>query len=390
MTERPTLHPASPLLDRCPPSLPATDYHDPTVFAAEREAIWAREWVYAGRAADLPAMTLRRMDVAGRNIFLVKDQDGRIRAFHNTCRHRGSELCPADERKLKSRLIICPYHAWAYDISGNLIRTPFVLETADFRREDHGLFPVPVTEWKGCLFVCVAEEAPDFAAAPDLPHALDNWPLAGLVTGHVWEKELACNWKVFWENYNECLHCPGIHPELTAMVPVYKQGIMAPNEAASWTPETPVDPHGLRPGARTWTMDGRPCGSEFPGLTEAERAGGFTFVTVLPSTFVVAHVDYARIVSLTPLAPERTRLRAEWLFPQETLAAPGFDLTNVVDFAKTVLSQDGAACEMNQRGLRNPRFAQGTLMPQEFDVHRFQEWVRARRAPASELSGGRP
>jgi Rieske 2Fe-2S family protein len=321
-------------------------------------------------------MTLRRRQVAGHNIFLVKDQAGHVAAFHNACRHRGSELCPADERKLKSRMISCPYHAWAYDFSGNLVRTPFVTDTADFRKEDHGLFPVHVTDWNGCIFVCLADEPPAFA--PDLPHALDNWPMADLVTGHVWEKDLACNWKVFWENYNECLHCPGIHPELTALVPVYKQGIMAPNEAASWTPETPVDLHGLRPGARTWTLDGQACGPEFLGLTDAERAGGFTFVTVLPSLFLVAHVDYARAVSLTPLGPETTRLRAEWLFPAETLAAPGFDLANVVDFAKTVLGQDGDACEMNQRGLRSPKFTQGTLMPQEFDVHRFQQWVRDR------------
>jgi Rieske 2Fe-2S family protein len=91
---------------------------------------------------------------------------------------------------------------------------------------------------------------------------------------------------------------------------------------------------------------------------------------------VVAHVDYVRAVSLRPLGPTRTKLRIDWLFPAETLAAPGFDLMNTVNFAKTVLLQDGAACEMNQRGLASEKFAQGTLMPQEFDVFRFQQWVR--------------
>jgi Rieske 2Fe-2S family protein len=135
-------------------------------------------------------------------------------------------------------------------------------------------------------------------------------------------------------------------------------------------------------------MDGQPCGPEFPGLTDAERVAGFTFVTVLPGTFIVAHVDYARVVSLTPLGPERTQLRAEWLFPQATLEAPGFALANVVDFARTVLAQDGEACEMNQRGLRSPKFTRGTLMPQEFDVHWFQQWVRNRLGPEKKMTGG--
>ena len=83
-----------------------------------------------------------------------------------------------------------------------------------------------------------------------------------------------------------------------------------------------------------------------------------------------------RAVSLRPLGPERTELTAKWLFPKETLDAPGFDLDDAVRFAKRVIQQDGAACEMNQRGLRSARYKSGTLMPQEFDVHRFQEWVR--------------
>ena len=118
-----------------------------------------------------------------------------------------------------------------------------------------------------------------------------------LVTGHVMVKEIACNWKVFWENYNECLHCPGIHPELCDMVPVYDKGLMAPNEAPDWSPDAQADAGPLKPGARTWTMNGKPCGPEFPDLTDAQRLAGHTFVTLWPTMYVVAHVDYVRAVS---------------------------------------------------------------------------------------------
>ena len=377
MNESVTPVTGSPLLDHCPESLPAHYYFDPGHHAHEVRQIWRRNWIYAGRAADLPPMTVRRLAVAGDNLILVKDRGGTVRSFYNTCRHRGAELCQAPETELRSRLITCPYHAWSYDLSGNLVRTPFVSVTPDFRKEDHGLLPVHVHQWNGFIFVCLADEPPDFAHAPDLgTHILDNWPMADLVTGHTLTKRIACNWKIFWENYNECLHCPGIHPELCDMVPVYAKGYMAANEDPDWTPQQADQGTTLKPGARTWTMNGQPCGPEFPGLSDVERDRGQTFVTLMPTMYVVAHVDYVRAVSLTPLGPEETELKAEWLFPAGTLNAPGFDLENVVDFASMVMLQDSAASEMNQRGLRSSAFKAGRLMPQEFDVYTFQEWVR--------------
>jgi Rieske 2Fe-2S family protein len=372
-----SFHPASPLLGSCVPSLPALSYYDPGCFAEELKTIWGRAWIYAGRANNLPAMTLRRLSVAGQNLILIKDQDGAISCFHNTCRHRGAELCSAQEKRLESRLITCPYHQWTYALSGELAGTALMTPTADFKKPEHSLFAVHVREWNGFLFVCLADEPPDFASTPDLGLAVyDNWPMRELVTGHTMVRELKCNWKIFWENYNECLHCPSIHPGLCDMVPVYRKGIMSYDEASDWTPEAPRPTRNLKPGARTWTVNGQVCGAEFPLLTDAERAAGYHFVTLLPSLFVVAHVDYVRAVSLRPLGPETTELRAEWLFPRTTLEAPGFDLSNVVDFAAKIILEDGEACELNQRGVRCSRFSSGTLVPQEYAIFQFHEWVR--------------
>ncbi|MCU9849146.1 aromatic ring-hydroxylating dioxygenase subunit alpha [Defluviimonas sp. WL0024] len=366
-------HPASPLLDHCPETLPAAAYVDPDWYERERQAIWSRNWIAAGRLSDLAPGTMRRFDLAGHNVVLCRDGKGTVTAFHNACRHRGSELCTKDRQEL-GKLIRCPYHAWAYDTGGRLVSTAHATPTEDFRKEDHGLFPVRVRIWNGFVFLCLADEPEELA--PDLGlAALDNWPMEDLRTGHRVVKEIACNWKVFWENYNECLHCPGIHPELCDMVPVYRDGIMSPEEAPGWTGDAPRPP-ALREKARTWTMTGEPCGPEFMRLTAEERANGHNFVTIYPTMFVVAHVDYVRSVSLMPLGPERTRLTAEWLFSEETLAQPGFDAASVAEFATLVMSQDAEACEMNQRGLRSARYAGGRLMPQEFDILRFHDWVR--------------
>jgi len=376
------MHPQSPLLTHCPPTLPSKAYLDAGWFAREQRGIWAREWVCVGRLADLAPATMRRVSVAGENLILCRNAAGTVTAFYNTCRHRGAELCAKAEQPM-GRLITCPYHSWAYDTDGHLVSTAHATPTEDFRKVDHGLFAVQVHLWKGFVYLCLADDPPAFLPDPGLA-TLDNWPLDRLVTGHRLDSVLACNWKVFWENYNECLHCPGIHPELSDMVPIYRKGIMSAQEAPGWVPGADTGPV-LKHGAQTWTMTGQPCGPEFPGLTDQDRAAGHTFVTLYPSMFIVAHLDYARAVSLTPLGPEQTRLTAEWLFPAETLAQPGFDLATVTDFATTVLLQDAAACEMNQRGLRSQRYRSGRLMPQEFDIHRFHTWVLDRIAPEGDL-----
>ena len=364
-------------MDHCPETLPASAYFDEAWFQREQRAIWARNWVNVGRSADLPPATMRRIEVAGQNLILCKDRDSRLSGFHNTCRHRGAELCAQDEQPM-GKLITCKYHNWSYASDGRLVSTAHATPTNDFDKSAHGLFRVAVREWNGFIFCCLADDPPPLS--PDMGlTALDNWPMAQLVTGHRLVKEMACNWKIFWENYNECLHCPGVHPELCDLVPIYNKGIMSSREANDWTPDATRGPV-LKDGAVTWTADGKACGPEFPHLTPEERANGFNFVTLYPTMFIVGHVDYVRSVTLKPIGPERTLLTAEWYFSQETLDQPGFSAAEVAAFATIVMNQDAEVSELNQRGLRSSKFQTGRLMPQEFDIHNFHKWVMSQLA----------
>ena len=380
-------HPDSPRLTHCPQTLPRAAWIAPDWFQREMETVFAREWVMVGRLADMPPGTMRGTRIGEMPVLLARAADGSLAAYHNSCRHRGSELCREGEERGLGKLITCPYHAWAFAVAdGRLVSTAHARPTADFRKEDHGLKPVASQVWNGFVFLNISQDPGPLQT--DMPlNTFDNWPMEGLVTGHRWDSMLECNWKAFWENYSECLHCPGIHPELCEMVPVYRQGIMGANEARDWTPDQPAGPN-LREGAESWTPSGAPCGPVFPGLTPEERARGYTFVTLWPSTYIVAHVDYVRAVRLEPLSPGRTRLIAEWYFPPETLAQPGFDAAAIAAFAKRVMEQDGAASEMNQRGIASPAFSHGTLMPEEYEIHRFHQWLLARMAP--DQSTGQP
>ncbi|WP_225029628.1 aromatic ring-hydroxylating oxygenase subunit alpha [Xinfangfangia pollutisoli] len=367
-------HPDSPRLTHCPPGLPQRAYLAQDWFDRELATVFARHWVAVGRLDDFAPGTARSVTVGAAPVVVTRSAKGDLAAFHNACRHRGSELCAPGQTRQIGRLLTCPYHAWAYDAAtGRLVATAHARPTPDFRAEDHALLPVQSRLWGGFVFLNLSPSPPELGA--DVPlSTLDNWPMDSLIRGHRWEVQIACNWKVFWENYSECLHCPGIHPELCDMVPVYATGLMSAQEAAGWTPDQPQAP-ALKPGAETWTASGAPCGPVFPGLTPAERQAGYTFVTLWPSAYVVAHVDYLRCVRLQPLTPTSTRLIAEWYFPAETLAQPGFDAAAVAAFARRVMEQDGAASEMNQRGIGAPGFVQGRLMPEEYEIHRFHRWL---------------
>jgi Rieske 2Fe-2S family protein len=368
-------HPMSPRLDHCPTGLPRGAYLEEDWYAREMATVFSRQWLMVGRLDGFAPGTLRRASDGPAPVIVARGADGAVEAYHNTCPHRGAELCSADEAPL-GKLIRCPYHAFAYAAEdGRLVSTGHAHPTADFDRAKQGLRPVAVRVWNGFLFLSLAAHPGPLWSDVGLG-TLDNWPMATLQTAHRWECDLACNCKVFWENYSECLHCPGIHPELCDMVPIYGTGLMAPAEALGWTPET-SDSGTLRPGAESWTVDGTRCGPAFPGLTDRERRAGYSFVTLWPSAYVVAHVDYVRSVRIVPDGPERTRLIAEWHFAPETLAEPGFDAAEVARFARLVLGQDGAAAEMNQRGIRSPAFTAARLMPEEYEIHRFHQWVLA-------------
>ncbi len=361
-------------------SLPREAYLSTDCYQRELDLIWCRHWLYVAHDSELPAVgDYRLLTVGDQEVILLRDEAGELQAFHNVCRHRGSVLLTDEAGRLPSGRLTCPYHAWSYSLQGDLQRVSSRHCPVDFDMTALSLHSVALTNWRGFVFISLAEEPPTFDAALDYPDALMRWPLEQLQVGYQMAKTVACNWKVFWENFNECLHCPGVHPELSALVPLYRKSLMEPADAPYWRSETAADPDyqaGLREGARSWTKDGELCAAQLPGLEEEDVQRGHTYVTALPTCFLVGHADYVRIVWLRPIGPTFTEISAQWLFHPDALADPAFDASGVAAFAEGVLSQDARAAELNQRGLNSRAFRQGVLMPEEYDVHNFQRWVR--------------
>jgi len=367
-------------------TLPSTWYFDPAHYRLELERIWQRHWLYACRSSELATTrSFRTLEIGDQSVFLVRGEDGTVRAFHNVCRHRGAALCREREGRFPAAGIICPYHAWRYNLQGALVQTSSKVHGDGFRAEDFPLYSLPVTEWNGFLFTALTDKPPPFAASFDLPlNRLDDWRLGDLVVGHRLTKTIHCNWKVFWENYNECLHCPGVHPRLAQLVPIFGRALLERRDDPAWQDhahdEDPKYGGGLRAGAESWSMDGKPAGVPFPGVSDADRKLAHIYMTSVPSVFIVAHVDYIRVVRLLPLGPEHTAMSIEFLFLPETLADSRHDIMNAVEFTDIVMSEDAAICELNQRGLHAVAHAAGVLMPEEYAIGQFQDWVRAELA----------
>ena len=348
--------------------------------------LWGNNWLYVARTEALAEPgTFRVLSIGNQNYLVLRSHQGNLRGFHNTCRHRGSLLCDKKEGRLgHSGRIVCPYHQWAYDSEdGALLRTSSFTEPEGFNRSSYRLFRVAVAEWQGCVFL-----HPDPSAAWNIDTLFQrptdnfgNFPLESMRIGHRWRTEMACNWKTFWENFNDCLHCPNIHPKLSEIVPLYKQYFMEVGDDPEWEEHqeqrNPLYKAGLAEGKETWSADGAARAEYFPDLTPEEIERGHNYCETIPSAFIVGHVDYVRVVRILPLGPEKTEVHAQWLFRKETLADPGFDAAELARFAEGVIEEDGAASELNQKGLHSVRHESGTLMAEEYAVHDFQNWVRA-------------
>ena len=336
-----------------------------------------------GRAEELPGSgDYFLAEVGEERVVVTRDRGGAPRAFLDTCRHRGSALCTAPRGHFPGGRITCPYHAWSYALTGELVATPKMTMPADFRTEDHALYAVAIDSWGGFLFVNL-DERPSVSLAEFLGAEAGNvarWPLAELESVRREVTELACNWKLFWENYSECYHCPGIHPELCRVMPLYREGVLDYSDSAH---PPPVE-GGTRPrvaeGYRTWTLDGQSALPPIDGPGEADRAAGVVFASFTASLFVVAHPDYVRSVRILPRGPERIELTVDWLLPPGVAERHADALEKMYELGRLVVAQDGRVCELNQRGLRSRRHRAGVLMPQEAALHEFHEWLKSRLA----------
>ena len=360
-------------LERVEPALPAAWYRDPGHYQRELDTFWYDRWIAVARAEEIPAAgDWRTVRIGSQSIILLMDHDANLRAFHNVCRHRGSVLCTEEKGHFPRKRMVCPYHAWTYDLAGRLVATPRRMETPDFRLQDYALHAVAADCWGGFVFVHLGiDPKPLSHTIGRRDKRFERYGFSSLRIGKRIVLDVQANWKALAENFSECFHCPPVHPEFCRIVTAYQEGgAWGLRDAPKGRPE-------YKPGAQTVTLDGTARIAPFQDLRDEERKTLYIADMVLPSLFLNVHPDYVNSQLMLPTGPESVRMIYDWLFEPRHLPLAAEDLEHYVALWDITNRQDARNCEWQQQGMQSRAFTHGVYVPQEFDAHRFAQWVRA-------------
>ena len=376
-------------------SLEAEFYTRPDIFAADMAAIFGRHWIYVGVEPDVPeAGDVFVVEIGKASVIIVRDDDDRIRAFHNVCRHRGARL--VDQQKAIVGNFVCRYHAWTYTLDGALLHADHMGE--DFDKSCRGLKPVHLRSVAGLLFICLADDPPtdiDGMAAvmtPYLaPHDVANTKIAKSV-----EMIEQGNWKMTMENNRECYHCAGNHPEL--IVPLFAYGFgfspkalsateqaqakrydelvagshsrwessglpsreinhLADRVTAFRTERLPLDQSG-----ESQTVDTKIACRKLLGQITDPAIGGLSFWTA-PNSWHHFMSDHIVTFSAIPVSAEETLLRTRWLVHKDAVEGVDYDVDNLTRVWEATNHQDAELVELAQKGLRSPAYEPGPYSP---------------------------
>ncbi|HJU82057.1 MAG TPA: aromatic ring-hydroxylating dioxygenase subunit alpha [Acidimicrobiia bacterium] len=346
-------------------TLPGLAYHSTELFGWEQAELFNRHWVCLGRTEDLvQAGQLRALDHGEESVLIARDRDGIVRGFSNVCRHRGHPLLEVGEA-VAARQIRCPYHSWSYRFDGGLRAAPTLTRSPDFDATVWPLHSLRVEEWLGWLFLDMSgQAAPLTEVFGNLEHYLAAYEPERLVRAERHSYEIAANWKLVVENYHECYHCTSIHPELCQVTPPDSGEDIAPT--GLWCGGTMI----LKDHAVTMSLTGASEGVNFRRL-QAGQERQVLYIGLFPNLLISPHPDYVLTHRMIPLAPGRTLIECDWLFPPEALERPDFSPAYAVDFWDITNREDWTACENVQRGTRNRGHRPGPLSPWESTIYQF-------------------
>ncbi len=374
-------------------SLPRDFYVSSAAHEADLRHIWTREWIFAASAAELPkAGNYVTLQIGQYPVVVVRGTDGKVRAFHNSCRHRGSRICSASRGSQPK--LVCPYHQWTYDLDGKLLWARDM--GPEFMPSDHGLMPVHCDIAAGMVFVCVADVAPDFApvkAAANryaAPHRMDDLKVAYQST--IIEKG---NWKLVLENNRECYHCAGQHPALCRTFnddPFLVGGddsLSSPVgaahvnrcEAAGLPSKYLIDPSEqwrlvripFVGDAVSYTMDGKAAAPLIPGMPFA-NAGTLLFFHY-PNTWNHFLSDHVLNFRVLPVSAMETEVTTTWLVHKDAEEGRDYDLKRLTEVWEMTNDEDRRIVEENQVGITSPAYRPGPYSPgQESGVIQFIDW----------------
>ena len=384
-------------------ALPREFQTDPGIYQLDLERIWRRGWLFAGHTCQVKRPgDYFVFDLDTDSIIVIRGDDERLHALHNTCRHRGMKVCQAAAGHVTR--IVCPYHQWSYARNGELVACGGMDTDGDLDRRDFGLHRVHVREVGGLIFVCLAPDAIPFEGAARalgallVPQGFERAKVAATRT-----YEVRANWKLVWENNRECWHCNANHPQYVKAnydnAPIDDPALKREIEAQARATSARLHAEGLRidyeeagmvpfPSADGWwsinrtplapgwvseSMDGRPVAPLMGSY--ATRDVGTLRMRTMPNFWNHASSDHAVSTRLAPAGPQKTLVQVQWLVSEDAVEARDYTLDALLPFWQLTSEQDWTLCENNQAGVNSSAFTPGPYSTKrEYNVIRYTEW----------------
>jgi glycine betaine catabolism A len=344
-------------------TLPQRYFVSSEIFAQELRNIFATNWVLVGHQSQLAKPgDYFLAEVAGESLIVAKDQRSTIRAFYNVCRHRGARLC--EEQSGHGAAIQCPYHAWTYALDGRLIGAPHMDETPGFNKTDYSLGQAQLGLWEGFIFVSLSDASTQRGGYRSLEESFaplagkfSQWNLATLRSAKRIEYDVRANWKLMFQNYSECYHCLGVHPELSKISPY--------DSAENDLIEGPFLGGFMRIASdKSLTKSGNTCALPVGNFGDEDFRFVF-YYSIFPNMLLSLHPDYVMVHQLEPQSPERTLILCDWFFNPEAFNRSGFDPEDAVQFWDMVNKQDWHVCELSQQGISSRAYEPGPYSARE-------------------------
>jgi Rieske 2Fe-2S family protein len=389
-------------------ALPRDFYSNAEDYRLELQTIWYRDWLFVGHDCEIAqAGDYFTVQIGEYPLIIVRDRDAEIRAFHNTCRHRGSRICSAERGTLPR--FVCPYHQWTYKLSGELMAARDM--GGDFQRAQYPLKATHCAHVGGYIFVCLSAVAPDFdtfakLAEPYLlPHHLHEAKVAfqSTIVEH-------SNWKLVWENNRECYHCAANHPELcrtypsTPTVVSIGAAVNSPGVGERWQrwesqglpSRFQLLPSGqsrlvrmpLLGAAVSFTLDGTAAVRRPLSESVTEANVGSLLMFHYPSTWNHVMGDHATTFRVLPLSPTETQLTTKWLVHKDAKEGVDYDVARLTEVWRATNDEDRRVCQENQRGVNSPSYEPAPYSTiHEAGTLQFIDWYRRHfMARLSEIS----
>src|SRR5437867_4204498 len=353
-------------------TLPQRYFVSPEIFAQEQEKIFSAQWVLVGHQSQLAeAGDYFVAEVAGESLIIVRDKGGELHGFYNVCRHRGTRL--REDRNGHLPAIQCPYHAWTYALDGRLVGAPHMDDVPGFDKADYPLHRVNLGLWEGFIFVNLTDSSSLTSVLSQSERrkqdglvSLEDWfaPFSGkfshwnmsiLQPAKRIEYDVRANWKLMFENYSECYHCPGVHPQLQKVSP-YDSAENDLREGPFLGGFMKINP------GKSLTMSGNACAA-FVG--KIENLQQVFYYSIFPNMLLSLHPEYVMVHQLWPQSPERTLIVCDWLFHPDAFSRKDFRPEDAIEFWDMTNKQDWHVCELSQQGISSRAYQPGPYSSRE-------------------------